>query len=186
VNDFFEFCDEIQEQIEKIFSKEIKVKKQRPNIEFIKDGEIISSYTTNQLGNNDVVTEIPLHYDFIVYTDFVDKTTVNNVIYKTLPSNYCYFLSDVKFFFVELQYEGDETRLPIALKNDNYNYYVVNNVLDATFLDYFIKRHYPEIYDKNKSYLLDILDHNVNKITIDANHSLQFMMDGYYLDSCKK
>jgi len=150
--------------------------KEEPNIEFIKNGQTIFSIDEKKVRNDE--TLLPTEYDFIVYTD---KT--NKVLYKTFPDNFDYEVSKIKFFFIEFQYDDDIRRAELSLKTDTYNYYIVNNIMDAPFIKYFLQKHYPDSYDEsNTDYTLEILDNTVSKLMIDETQYLRILANSYSLD----
>jgi hypothetical protein len=153
--------------------------KEEMDIEFIKNGRPIFSCFQKHLESNEIMV-IPYDYDFIVYTN-----STNKIVYKKLPTVFLYNMCDIKFFFIEFQYNDETTRYPIQLKTDTYNYYVVRNVIHYDFMDYFLQKHYPKIYDEDKlqrGYTLEVLDHTVSKLIIDENRSIRFLESGYSLE----
>lgn len=92
--------------------------------------------------------------------------------------------SEVKFIALTLSYDGD--KYPIFLKEYNYNFYVVGNVLDKTFFHYYLKI----ILNTNSSsmsdiktfvYELEIIDNDVNIQIINETKSIVLNEDGYII-----
>ena len=69
----------------------------------------------------------------------------------------------------------------ISLKSKEFNYYVVNNILDEIFFKYYantiLKIPTTEPFD----YKVTIIDHNVNTITLLPGQTLVFKEDDYNL-----
>jgi len=150
--------------------------KKEPNIiEFIKNGQTIFSIDDKK--SRHIQGVLPRDYDFIIYTD---KT--NKVLYKTFPDNFAYEVSKIKFFYIEFQYNHDNRIREISLKTDKYNYYVVNNIIDASFIKYFLQRHYPQFYcELYQDYTMKILDNNVKKLTIGETQYLSILENSYII-----
>lgn len=72
-----------------------------------------------------------------------------------------------KFAFMMIELEHNNEKYTIELKNDEYNYYIVNNSLNKNFFKYYFKNilKAPINYD-NFDYTVTIIDHNVNFITL--------------------
>jgi hypothetical protein len=93
-----------------------------------------------------------------------ESECINRVILQRKLLSLNYVVSNIKFIMIELKI-GDNV-YKLDLKNDKYNYYIVNNILDKKFFDYFLNAH--EICSKNTGYremtsfLLKLIDHNAN------------------------
>lgn len=72
-----------------------------------------------------------------------------------------------KFAFMMVELEHNNEKHIIELKNDEYNYYIVNNSLNKNFFKYYLKNilKAPINYN-NFDYTVTIIDHNVNFITL--------------------
>jgi len=79
---------------------------------------------------------------------------------------------------VELEHKNEKHR--IELKNDMYNYYIVNNSLNQNFFKYYLKNvQKTAIDDNNFDYTVYIIDHNVNIININQYQYIIIEEDGY-------
>jgi hypothetical protein len=162
--------------------------KHKNNLDFILDGKIIQS-TQFQINSNMKLEK----YDFAIYSDYTTTNKETNCINKLLLSNLeisCdnidYEVSDIRFLLCELIVNND-TSYKIDLKNDNYNYYLVNNIIDKKFIIYYLLNHYYkpmsfEDINKNDKFILKIIDHNVNTCEIDITDNsnyIQIKKDNY-------
>ena len=62
---------------------------------------------------------------------------INKIYYKDIVSTIEYKLSKINFMMIELEHEGNKHT--IELKNDIFNYYIVNNFLNQNFFKYYLK-----------------------------------------------
>ena len=162
--------------------------KNKNNLGFILDGKIIQS-TQFSINSNMKLEK----YDFAIYSDYnsinSETNCVNKKIMMYLPNNSIiihYELSDIRFLLCELIVNND-TSYKIDLKNDNYNYYLVNNIIDKKFIIYYLINHYYkpmsfEDINKNDKFILKIIDHNVNTCEIDitdVSNYIQIKKDNY-------
>ena len=105
---------------------------------------------------------------------------VNNVFYTSFPTTFDYKLSTISFMSIELEHENKI--YPINLKNDKYNYYIVNNCLNQLFFKYYIKNVLNvQINTDAFDYKLSIIDNNVNIITVLHNQYILIMDDDYQI-----
>jgi hypothetical protein len=172
------YYEAVKYYVTKKYNDVFPFKEEPNNIEFIKNGQTIFSSLPIS-SSSSILCILPKDYDFIIYTD---KT--NKVLYKTFPDNFAYEVSKLKFFYVEFQYNDDTRIREISLKTDKFNYYVVNNIIDAPFIKYFLQRHYPQFYcELYQDYTLKILDNNVKKLTIGETQYLRILENSYSLDT---
>jgi hypothetical protein len=92
--------------------------------------------------------------------------------------------SEVKFIALTLSYNGD--KYPIFLKESNYNFYVVGNVLDKTFFHYYLRiilnTNSSSMTDiKSFTYEMEIIDNDVNIQIINETKSIVLNEDGYLI-----
>jgi hypothetical protein len=139
---------------------------------------VINEYSTS---NNNIV------YDFIIYSDYdEDAKIVNKRIFNKMPckDDFLYSPSDISFVLSEV--EINDKTIKVEFKTDHYNYYIVNNVINHKFLEYFLKKyHSREIMDFHEfekpfhDMKLKILDHNVDKHEFDLTHTLKINKTNY-------
>ena len=105
-------------------------------------------------------------YSGIIFVDKNDEMgCINRVFYEKFPESFEYEVSDMKFMGIELEH-NDKTHV-INLKNNSYNYYIVNNSLNQNFFKYYIKNVIKtDIIEDNFDYKITIVDYNVNLITL--------------------
>ena len=170
----------IREQIKKtnnIFENEIEV---------IKYNQILYSTTKNMLINNP-----PDYFDLIVYTHENQVTHKNDkIIFNNIPfiEEFDYFLCKYNFLQMSLtiSFKDVEKVYKINLSGNSYNYYVINNSINAQFIGYYLWKHHNVSYDLNYNndtsggndyvnyvnYKLEIIDNNVNQICLTEKDEL--------------
>ena len=167
----------IQEQIRKIknlFENEIEV---------IKYNQCLYSTTKEVLINNP-----PTCFDLIIYTHENNITHKNDkIIFNNIPfiKEFDYLLCKYHFLqiLLTISYEGAEKVYKIDLSGDSYNYYIINNCINAQFIGYYLWKHYNVSYDLNYyndtntsndyvNYKLEIIDNNVNQLFLTERDEL--------------
>ena len=164
----------------KLIDKEKKVSV----IGIYKDGKIINQIIINKNNcillntieesvNND-------NYDFIMVTDKKDDCDqINKIHYTKIPQSLDdYKQSNIRFFAVELTYKNE--KYSIDLINENGNHYIVNNVLNKEFFNYYLTNILKIEIDKNNfDYKVFLIDHNVNMVELTVNDYLVIKEDEY-------
>jgi hypothetical protein len=140
-----------------------KSEKQNSISEINESGEIYMKYFTDIL---DVGFE-PNDKNLFVFSDNknANNSYVNHVILRSQPFSTEYEVSNIKFLMSELKI--GENSYKIDLKTNNDNYYIVNNILDKKFFDYFLYvQQICKINDVNyrevDNFILKIIDQNAN------------------------
>ena len=121
-------------------------------------------------------------FDLIIVSDKKDESEqINKIHYTEFPQILDdYKHSTIKFFSVELEYK--DTIHSIELTNENYNHYIVNNVLNKHFFKYYLINVLNIEIDKNTfDYKLSVIDHNVNIVELTQNDSLIIKENNYEL-----
>lgn len=119
----------------------------------------------------------------IVLHDIDDKTECINKIYmekcpELKEGKLDYKLSTISFIMVELEHNNEKHK--IELKNDEHNYYIVNNSLNQNFFKYYLKNILQaSINDDIFDYTVTIIDHNVNFITLLPEQYIIFNENDY-------
>jgi hypothetical protein len=123
----------------------------------------------------------PHNYSGLFLMDKNNETKcVNNVFYTSFPTTFDYKLSNISFMSVELEHENKI--YTINLKNNKYNYYIVNNCLNQLFFKYYIKNVLKtQINTDTFDYKLTIIDNNVNIITLLPNQYILILEDDYQI-----
>jgi hypothetical protein len=90
-------------------------------------------------------------------------------------------VSNITFIALYLNY--NDMLYNINLKTDEFNYYLVGNIIDKYFVQYYINTvlnlnfSYKEL--EIKTYQLELVDHNVNIINLNFEQSIIIEKDGY-------
>ena len=136
-------------------------------IEFILDNEVI---ITPQ--------DIPDLYDFIIYTMNNERNKLKKLIYGIpIDDRFECEESNIKFILVEIQFDNVTLKIDFN-PNSVDNYYVVDNIFNATFIRYLLATYYA-IDALPDEYNLKILDHSVNGIEVDETKSIKIEKEGY-------
>ena len=110
----------------------------------------------------------------------VETECVNNVFYTSFPTTFDYNISKISFISIELEHENK--KYSINLKNNKYNYYIINNCLNQTFFKYYIKNILKIPINETKfDYKVTIIDNDVNIITLFPNKYLLIREDDYQI-----
>jgi len=154
-------------------------------VEMVKNGEVVIGFTEEQIADPNFT--LPQQdgdaYDFFIFCDY--QNSLNGCIGKIIGRNFTDLnlvsvTSSVKFILAEITIGLDseiEKSIKVSFCTDEYNYLMVNNVIDKKFMQYFLKKHYnSEIGDNDRhllqSYKLTLIDGNVKVTTLDQTHSL--------------
>ena len=170
---FFKIHNSINQYIDKnSYLKYIKIKLFDKNIvqneicQIKSNGEILIKFYENneekQLDNwfeND-------NNSIYIYSDNKGKNVnncVNKVILHSQPFIFNYEVSNIKFILFEVKI-GNKI-FKIDLKTDNYNFYIVNNIIDKRFLLYILNNYQfnkVKDYENIEKIIVKIIDQNVN------------------------
>jgi len=125
-------------------------------------------------------TKIINDYDFIIYSN--NENGNSEVINKIIFTNQFYIcnkyeLSSIKFMLLELNV-GEKLSFIIDLKTTNYNFYIVGNILNLKFFEYYVKSIIKKnvIFKEDEKITLNILDQNVNNATIELQPKNQSIL----------
>ena len=123
--------------------------------------------------------EIITNYDFGIYSDndngnseLINKIIVSNT--SNIKNKYEH--SNIKFMLLELNV-GDKS-FKIDLKNNNYNFYIVGNIFNLKFFEYYVKSIMNEnfVFKDDDKITLNILDQDVNNIDIEIKQKNQSIL----------
>jgi hypothetical protein len=166
-----------------------KIDNEQDNIEYILNGKVMYLTSKEKIMNHIININ---KEDFIIYSDYASANSENICINKKIiitpnqtfsDKDFIYEISDIKFMLCEV-YVGDKV-YKITLKSDieNYNYYLVDNIIDKKFIIYYLIEFYNEDFSKSTDkFILKIIDHNVNICEIDITETfnyIQIQKDGY-------
>lgn len=180
---FIDSNPELKKMVDKFFS----MLKKRDEIEYIKDGKVISTcYLDTQHTS-------PQNFHFMIISyynnNYNSMYSNKKITYSLLDSNREYDVSNIQFFLVEAIIGND--RYKIDLKNENYNFYIVDNIFDKQFFIFYLLNYYKEstinIEDIEKSIndnsaFIKIVDNEVNILQLnlsDKNDNIQIKKDKY-------
>jgi hypothetical protein len=149
-------------------------KKQKNSIEYISNN------------SNLVLHEKPECFDFIIYNDFTYPNVNNKLILHELLNELLdeksikYEQTKYNFILCEITIGDKVTK--IDFKTDNYNFMIVNNKIDALFVNYFMKKYY-KYEDISEvlwfDYKIKILDQNVNEVILDTTKEIILGLENY-------
>ena len=128
----------------------------------------VKNYTTddaNYFEHNDAA-----FYVFVDNARVSESGCVNHVVIRSPPFSTKYDLSSMRFLLCEVKVRDKFYKINLA--GANYNYYVVNNIIDRRFLLYFMKQY--QIYNftedemcNTNSFTVKTIDQNVNVTTME-------------------
>lgn len=177
------YIEEIKQQMYKNDSNEIETR-----IELVcKDGTIINKVIVSTLLEDITKYDINDHLndtvDLLVITEYNKKDTNSSnkiCISKNIDEIGNCDVSNIKFIDMTLTYNGDTHK--IHLKNDEHNFYIVNNKIDDTFLKYYLTNILKINVSDNFKYDLQLIDHEVNIRLLDSNHSIIIEKNSYRIE----
>jgi len=175
-------------RLKEIFDNYNKIDDKQDNIEYILNGKVIYLTTKEKIVSHiiNIIKE-----DLIIYSDYDNQNSENIYINKKIiitdkicrDEDFIYEVSDIKFMLCELVV--GEKLFKIDLKNDNHNYYLVDNIINKKFIIYYLVEFYNEaFYTSTDKFILKIIDHNVNICEIDITDSsnyIQIKKDNYII-----
>ena len=127
--------------------------------EFIKNGKIV-----------DFQQECDCH--FMIYSQKNEKQII-----KAANKDRTFIKSSVSLILFNI--ELNNKTISLKLSGDDYNYYIVGNVIDSRFLWYFLNKHYNlDLTEPLMNYTLNIIDNNVNIYTITYPECFEITPDG--------
>ena len=107
-------------------------------------------------------------------------TSLYNTNMFDFNRSYTYEESSFKFISINLTYNSNT--YPIYLKNEEYNYYIVNNIIDKIFVQYYLVNILKvnllvQLHDFR--YILEFIDHNVNMVSLNETQYIIFKKEDY-------
>ena len=86
--------------------------------------------------------------------------------------------TDFKFIMCELHVGNEVYRIDFAKKH-KFNYYVVGNIIDKAFIQYYMTQHgvgFPDTINDTTSVRLKIIDHRVVSFEIDLTNGINYIL----------
>ena len=152
-------------------------------LEFIQNGEVIHK---TEFSNN--ITIQKENYDFIIYSRFDNTLKImNKKILHDIPDineGITMVKTDYKFMLSEVIIQDDSYKIDFYLQ-DEYNYYIAENIIETNVILYFLKTYHHDVFHKYslsdiKNYRLKIVDDSINIREWEAEDTLiQFKKDNY-------
>lgn len=85
-------------------------------------------------------------------------------------------------YFISIYFSIDENDYEIKLDNDNMNFYLTNNILDYTIINYIMLNNY-NVNISNVPYNLIMIDDNSNVIELKETQYIRFYKNRYTIDN---
>ena len=156
-------------------------------VEYFNNGILSYSFNFDILNDKMYLKECPTNYDFIVCSDFSDVTKPTNklcISNSNLKNDYDFKYGLTNFNFMSLQLIYNNTNYSIELKNDKFNFYIVNNILDNTFFRYYlINILKEENITMDFFYTLELLDQNVDLHKLNEKNFIILNTDEFTIKS---
>ena len=182
------YIQEIQQIVSQDDPTEIKT-----HVELVcKDGRIINKVIVSKVLDDITKDDINKHlHDNVELMIIKDNSKNDNT--KKIPNKICLSnkkdenvninndISNIRFIDLSLMHNGNTHK--IDLRNDEHNFYVVNNKIDETFLKYYLTNILQINLKSEFEYKLQLLDHEVNISLLDKNHSIIIEKDGYKIEN---
>jgi hypothetical protein len=134
------------------------------------------------------------YYTMIVTDLFLINDLNKNIQNKKVINNldnceFSFEISDITFIALYLNY--NDVRYNINLKTDDFNFYVVGNIINKSFIQYYIKNilHHDILINTDEIpflYKLELMDHEVNVVELDNTQYIIIEKNGYRIDRNKK
>jgi len=153
-------------------------------IQFYKNGSLILKKTisfSNFIQNQNELLEIEIDkkdYNFMIYSDCSNYPFNNIVYYDDVPEIFSYNVSNIKFLALALTFNNVE--YDIKLQTTEHNYYIVNNIINQSFLLYFMKNVLNiRIEPSDFKYNLLLCDQNAEMKELNETHKIVIYKDSY-------
>ena len=186
-NSFLLFCPSVKKYINNFCEYFVKTQ----DVEYISDGTVIETSSKKRLLQNYKKIEPgekSIH-KMTIYTNGINKKVFSFIPFE--ESHYNCEKTRYDFVLVEIQIYSEIKK--IDLTTNEYNYMLVDNVINKEFVIYLLKTHYPryvkivnQFFGNNiDNYKITILDQDVNKIILNQYNYLTLKKDNYKISSIK-
>jgi hypothetical protein len=142
------------------------------DLEYINKGNIIAKYDINLADITDLNDN-----NFCIFSDLNGENNnlkENKKIIHSFPITKDYEVSNISFMLVEINV--GEKVYKIILKNEKYNYYLVDNIFDKNFFTYYLMNYTSDnlTYDyiNSQQLILNFIDNNVEQKQLDMTNGL--------------
>ena len=154
--------------------------KNKNNIEFILDGNVIYETTKTQI--NQIENKLPEVFDFIIYSDYSNNIN-NKCLLNVVPNNFNNFnYENTNFKFILFEIEIDDKKIKIDFKTDNYNYLISGNIINSKMIHYFLNTYHKNDkinFDKIDEFKVNLIDQYVNSLKFDNKLQIQLTKNNY-------
>ena len=132
---------------------------------------------------NQMVLSIRSPNNILIMSELLNQKYIHKKIINKKTWNFDFDVSKITFIALYLNY--NDARYNINLKTEAFNYYLVGNIIDKQFVQYYINNilKLPFNYEKEDmlSYQLELMDHEVNMISLNACQSIIIEKDSYQI-----
>ena len=181
-------------QLATFIEKHLSNNRQQTDVDFVVDGKIVYSTTKERLLNSgnlhdETYSEIPADFELIIYSKTYKKDESEYITYKKVLSSFP--VEDKHFDIVKADYRFLLTEILIGDKiiktnfsDNSHNYFVVDNLLNASFIKYYLNPHHKSdidvvLFADNFDYKIRALDQNVNEVSFDKEKQLKINKENY-------
>jgi len=184
--------EKLQPHINEIRKMLIKpeIPKIKTEIEIIhKDGTIKNKIdiakVLHEIKFDDVKGNLDDNFELMIVTSQNNESNCKNKLCCTnITNDVSYDLSNIKF--IDLSITHNNKIYNIDLKNENHNFYVVNNKINKSFLRYYLVNILKLDVSEEFNYKLQLMDHQVNILHLDESHDIVIEKDNYRIENKNK
>lgn len=176
----------LEPHINEIQKMIIKSKMPKTEIEIMcKDGTIKNKIdiakVLHEIKLDDFKDHLDDNFELMIVTSQNNKSNVKNKLCCTnIKNDISYDLSNIKF--IDLSITHNNKRYNIDLKNENHNFYIVNNKINKSFLRYYLANILKLDVSEEFNYKLQLMDHEVNVLHLDESHDIVIEKDSYRIE----
>ena len=152
-----------------------------------KNGKEIQNFIHCEENYGILKNTIDNDFPLVILSDKENETNcVNKIQLKQYGVYVDYTYSKLKFISMDLTYNN--ITYPIVLKNDIYNHYIVDNILNKEFFKYYLTNilNVKLENDSNFDYNLSLIDNDVNMHVLNSNEYLVIKEENYEIHCVKE
>jgi hypothetical protein len=142
---------------------------------YIKDGNEVFSEPADAFFKKDQLSNNKTDCDFFIYKNVEIPTRSILFDITKLSVLPCTFT----FIGCEIHLEKYSKAYNILFHSTNESYYAVNNIINKYVIQYLLYKQHGIYMNENESFLLHIIDHNINNIMMTDRDELLLLKDGY-------
>jgi hypothetical protein len=124
--------------------------------------------------NSELVVMKKRDYKMIVYNDALNKICFYQPISKI---DVKYEVSNISFISFKITIQ--DTEYNIKLWTNEYNFYIVNNIINAQWVKYYFQKYLGKHLMDTDKYTIDIIDDKVKQLTLTENESILIEKESY-------